>query len=88
MAYLQKGMYREAISHLQKAVDLSKGFPLYQAELAYGYAAEGNHPQAGRILANLESRSRREYVSSYSLALAYVALGERDAALARLREGL
>lgn len=86
LAYLQKGMYREAISHLQKAVDLSKGFPQYQAELAYGYEAEGNHPQAGRILVNLESRSRREYVSSYSLAVACVALGERDAALAQLRK--
>jgi TolB-like protein/DNA-binding winged helix-turn-helix (wHTH) protein/Tfp pilus assembly protein PilF len=86
LAYLQKRMYREAISHLQKAVDLSKGFPQYQAELAYVYEAEGNHPQAGRILANLESRSRREYVSSYSLAVACVARGERDAALAQLRK--
>jgi TolB-like protein/DNA-binding winged helix-turn-helix (wHTH) protein/Tfp pilus assembly protein PilF len=86
LTYLQKGMYREAISHLQKAVDLSKGFPQYQAELAYVYVAEGNQPQAGRILANLESRSRRQYVSSYSLAVACVALGERNAALAQLRK--
>jgi TolB-like protein/DNA-binding winged helix-turn-helix (wHTH) protein/Tfp pilus assembly protein PilF len=86
LAYLQKGMYREAISHLQKAMDLSKGFPLPQAELAYVYAAEGNHAQAGRIRANLQSRSRREFVSSYSLAVACVALGERDAALARLQK--
>jgi len=86
LAYLQKGMYHEAIGHRQKAVGLSNGFPWYQAELAYSYAAAGNHAQAGRILTNLKSRSRRQYVSSYSLAVAYIGLGERDAALARLQK--
>jgi TolB-like protein/DNA-binding winged helix-turn-helix (wHTH) protein/Tfp pilus assembly protein PilF len=86
LAYLQKGMYHEAIGHLQKAVGLSNGFPWYQAELAYSYAAAGNHAQAGRILINLKSRSRRQYISSYSLAVAYIGLKERDAALARLQK--
>jgi TolB-like protein/Tfp pilus assembly protein PilF len=85
LAYLQKGMYQEAIGHLQKAVGLSNGFPWYQAELAYSYAAAGNHAQAGRILTDLKSRSRRQFVCSYSLAVAYIGLGERDAALARLQ---
>jgi TolB-like protein/Tfp pilus assembly protein PilF len=85
-AYLQKGMYREAIGHLQKAVGLSNGFPLYQAELAYSYAAAGDRAQAGRILTDLKSRSRRQYVSSYSLAVAYISLGKKDAALARLQK--
>jgi tetratricopeptide (TPR) repeat protein len=85
-AYLQKGVYREAIGHLQKAVGLSHGFPLYQAELAYGYAAAGESAQARRILTDLESRSRRQYVSSYSLAVAYISLGKRDAALAQLQK--
>jgi tetratricopeptide (TPR) repeat protein len=79
-------MYHEAIGHLQKAVGLSNGFPWYRAELAYSYAAEGNRAQAGRILSHLKSRSRRQYVSSYSLAVAYIGLGERDAALARLQK--
>jgi len=86
MAYLQKGMDREAIAHLQKAVDLSHGLPLYQAELAYIYAAAGDRAQADRILTNLESRSKRQYVSSYSMAVAYVGLGKRDAALAQLQK--
>jgi TolB-like protein/DNA-binding winged helix-turn-helix (wHTH) protein/Tfp pilus assembly protein PilF len=85
-AYLQKGMYREAIGHLQKAVGLSNGFPLYQGELAYSYAAAGDRAQAGRILTDLKSRSRRQYVSSYSLAVAYISLGKKDAALARLQK--
>jgi TolB-like protein/DNA-binding winged helix-turn-helix (wHTH) protein/Tfp pilus assembly protein PilF len=86
LAYLQKGMYSEAISHLQKAMGLSNGFPWYQAELAYSYAAAGNHAQAGGLLTNLKSRSRRQYISSYSLAVAYIGLGEKDAALARLQK--
>jgi TolB-like protein/DNA-binding winged helix-turn-helix (wHTH) protein/Tfp pilus assembly protein PilF len=85
-AYLQKGMYREAIGHLQKAVALSNGFPWYQAELAYSYAAKGDHAQARRIVADLESRSRQQYMSSYSMAIAYLSLGKKDAAIARLRK--
>jgi len=67
-------------------VGLSNGFPWYRAELAYSYAAEGNRAQAGKILTNLKSRSRRQYVSSYSLAAPYIGLGERDAALTQLQK--
>jgi tetratricopeptide (TPR) repeat protein len=63
MAYVQKKMYSEAIIQFQKALDLDKGFPQFQAELVYTYAAEGNKVRAGRILADLESQSRRHYVS-------------------------
>ena len=85
-AYLQKGVYSEAIGHLQKALVLSHDFPWYQAELAYSYAAAGDRALARRILANLESRSRRQYVSSYSLAVAHISLGEKSAALERLQK--
>ena len=86
LTYLQKGMYREAIGHLQRAAALSSGFPLYQAELAFSYTAAGDRAKAGKILSNLENRSRRQYVSSYSLAIAYISLGKKDAALARLQK--
>jgi TolB-like protein/DNA-binding winged helix-turn-helix (wHTH) protein/Tfp pilus assembly protein PilF len=86
MTYLQKGNYKESITNLQKAVDLSKGFPLYQAELAYSYAAAGNRAQASRIVAGLEARSRQRYVSSISLAVAYVSVGKKDQALAELQK--
>jgi tetratricopeptide (TPR) repeat protein len=81
LAYLQKRMYREAIFNLRKGVDLSPDVPKYLAELAYAYAAGGNAAPARRILAELESRSRRQYVPPYSLAVAYAGLGERGAAL-------
>jgi hypothetical protein len=67
-------------------VGLSNGLPWYRAELAYSYAAEGNRAQAGKILTNLKSRSRRQYVSSYTLAVDYIGLGERDAALTQLQK--
>jgi hypothetical protein len=40
----------------------------------------------GKILTNMKSRSRRQYVSSYSLAVAYIGLGERDTALTQLQK--
>ena len=88
MAYLQKGMYRESLGHLQKAVDLSHNFPLYVAELAFLYSAEGNRSQARRIVNRLESRSRQQYVSAYSLAVGSVALGDTSTAIARLEKSV
>jgi TolB-like protein/DNA-binding winged helix-turn-helix (wHTH) protein/Tfp pilus assembly protein PilF len=86
VAYGQKRMYREAVGHLQKAVDLSENFPLYQAELALAYAAEGNRTPARRIVTNLENRARRQYVSSTALAVAYMSVGKKEAALARIQK--
>jgi TolB-like protein/Tfp pilus assembly protein PilF len=84
LAYLQRGMYDEAIDNLRRAVDSSRGFPEYAAELARAYAAKGERAKARKILGDLRNRALREYVSSFSLAVAYTGLGEKDAALNHL----
>jgi tetratricopeptide (TPR) repeat protein len=85
LALLQQGKYEEALSNLQKAVDLSGANAEYAAELSYAYAAAGNRVRAQKILADLERRYHREYVPSFSLAVAYTGLGDKAAALARLQ---
>jgi tetratricopeptide (TPR) repeat protein len=88
LALLQQGKYEEALSNLQRAVDLSGAYAEYAAELSYAYAAAGNRVRAQKILADLERRSHGEYVPSFSLAVAYTGLGEKAAALARLQSAV
>jgi TolB-like protein/tetratricopeptide (TPR) repeat protein len=75
----------DAISELETAVKSSQGGnPRFQAYLGYAYAAAGRPLDARRILNELESLGRRQYVSSFGLALIHDALGEKEPALAAL----
>jgi Flp pilus assembly protein TadD len=76
-AYENGGMYGEAIAELQKAVQLSAGDPYYEGALGHAYAVSGNVRTARRMLALLQSRSRRRYVpayAAYAIALIYAGL--------------
>jgi hypothetical protein len=48
--------------------------------LAHTYALAGRHEESRRMLAELETPGGGRYVSPYSLAAVYVALGEFDRA--------
>src|SRR5215472_5883458 len=58
------------------------------AELAFVYSAQGNRSQAQRIANQLESRSRKQYISAYSPAVASVAIGDKNGAIARLQKSV
>src|ERR1044072_9968235 len=75
------GMYEEAISILQKAVDLSECNPLALSGLGHVYAASGNRDEAHSILTNLKQLARERYVSHYNIAIVHAGLGEKEAAL-------
>ncbi len=77
-AYENRGMYGEAIAELQKAVQLSAGDPYYEGALGHAYAVSGNVSAARRMLDLLKSRSRRQYIPAYAIALIYAGLGEKD----------
>jgi adenylate cyclase len=77
--YLQKGLFVEAISELEKAVDLSGGSTISLAVLAHAYA--GKEPEARRILADLLERARHRYLPSYWIALIFTGLGDADQAM-------
>ena len=80
-AYGQKGDYAHAIPELKKAVELSHGTPLMVSALAYAYGRSGNQAEAERWLADLQGRSKTEYVSPYYFAIACIGLGRRDQAI-------
>jgi TolB-like protein/DNA-binding winged helix-turn-helix (wHTH) protein/Tfp pilus assembly protein PilF len=80
-AYEQKGDFASAIPELRKAVELSHGTPLMVSALAHAYGRAGNKAEAEKLLAELLSESKKQYVSPYYLAVVYVGLGENEQAM-------
>jgi len=72
--YVQAGLHSEGISEMRKAASLSGGSPLYTAQVAVALAATGQRREALRIARELETISRKRYVSPYGLAQIYAAL--------------
>jgi adenylate cyclase len=86
-AYVHKGMYEKAVNELQKALDLSgENMALIQADLACSFALWGKKKEAQLILEDLHSQSHKKYVSPFSIATIYAALGERDRAFSWLEK--
>ena len=87
-AYIEKQMYPEAISEAQKAVELTNRTVTHPLSLvAYALAKSGDEPHARSVLAEMLTASRSRYVSPYSVALIYNALGEHEEALTWLERG-
>ena len=83
--YGQQGRYSEAIAAQQKARDkwvLSS----QTAELARVYALAGRAAEARQSLADLLAGAKRQYVSKYTIATVYAAMGDKDRALAQLEQ--
>jgi TolB-like protein/DNA-binding winged helix-turn-helix (wHTH) protein/Tfp pilus assembly protein PilF len=81
LSYAQKGNFGLAIPELRKAVELSHGTPLMTSALANAYARSGNKAEAERLLADLITESKRQYVSPYYFAVVYVGLGKPEEAI-------
>lgn len=84
LAYIGKKMDKDAVAELHRAVALSGEASQDVAELSFAYAAGGDLAQARKILVRMKQRSRNEYVPSFSLAVAYTGLGDKNAALTYL----
>jgi tetratricopeptide (TPR) repeat protein len=77
--YQGQHRYAEAISELEQAHALGTT-PLIRRDLAWTYAAAGNRALAKKLLSALRQESKGSYVSPYSSAVVYAALGEKDEA--------
>jgi serine/threonine-protein kinase len=86
IAYEGKGMLPEAITEYKAAVDKSNRVQLAVASLAHAYARSGNQIEARKLLAELEERSNRDFVSPYLRAIVHVALDEKQRAIELLEE--
>ena len=89
-AYEGKGDRVRAVAMLDKAVALSgnTGRPGRSGQpwVGYAYALTGRRREALEILAQLEKRSRQQYVSPQHFALIHLGLGDKDQAFAWLEK--
>jgi TolB-like protein/Tfp pilus assembly protein PilF len=85
-----KGQLPEAITAYRKAVELDDD-PAALAYLGQACARNGQIDEARRILARLTEEAKSRYVSAYSVALMFIALGDKNRAIDELerayREG-
>jgi tetratricopeptide (TPR) repeat protein len=81
---LAMGRPDEAIAEHELAVARSNRLPGYLCTLANALGLTGRRSEARRLLAEIESRQDREYVSPYDLALVHAGLGDDERAFAAL----
>jgi TolB-like protein/DNA-binding winged helix-turn-helix (wHTH) protein len=77
--YEGTGKWQEAISEYQKSVEMSGG-PGSVVALAHAYSAVGRKIEAEKILRNLERKLKGTSGTSYTMAIIYAVLGEKDRA--------
>jgi tetratricopeptide (TPR) repeat protein len=81
-----KGQLSEAIAEYRKAVELNDD-PGVLALLGQAYARAGQREEGQKILARLAEEAKPRYVSAYSFALLYLALGDKERAIDELEQG-
>lgn len=77
-AYEQKGEFNLAVQEFQRALEISPSSPLGLSALAHAYGLSGNPAEANKLLARLQSLSKKQYVSPYYIALVYLGLGRSE----------
>jgi len=83
-AYLQAGRGRDAVRTLEAAANGTGGDAVALAWLVHARASLGERASAAGLLTKLERMARQHYVPPLHIALAYVGLGDADAAFAAL----
>ncbi|OLD12229.1 MAG: hypothetical protein AUI50_07855 [Crenarchaeota archaeon 13_1_40CM_2_52_14] len=78
--YLQKRMYKEAITELAQAVRMSGESTISLAMLGHANGTAGKRDEAKKILEKLTERSKHQYVPSYWISMIHVGLGDKDQA--------
>jgi TolB-like protein/thioredoxin-like negative regulator of GroEL len=84
LAYAQKGNFAEALPEIEKAAQRRGTNSL--ASLAHLYGLMGRKKEANDILSELKKRAEKQDVSDYQIALVYIGLGEKEAAVEALEQ--
>jgi serine/threonine protein kinase/tetratricopeptide (TPR) repeat protein len=77
-AYEAKGRLPEAVAEFQRARALDNDNTEIWSGLGHAYAISGNRVEAEKVLNHLKEQSTHSYVSSYSIAIIYAGLGDKD----------
>jgi adenylate cyclase len=86
-AYIDKGMFTEAIDEAHRAAQFSGTSTRPAAFLGYALAKSGKQTEARAELDKLLRLAQDRYVSPYNVAMIYAGLDQRDDALAWLERG-
>ncbi len=78
--HFQEKDYVQARRELEEAVRLCRRCPIYLARLGHILAVSGNRTQAEEISKELQTRSRREFISPFHGAIVHAGLGELNQA--------
>jgi tetratricopeptide (TPR) repeat protein len=82
LAYNKKGMHEKAIAELERVANAPNSRAIFKATLGFVYGQSGREAEARRILAELiGSKTAKQYVSPFHIALVYVGLGDNDKAI-------
>src|SRR4030095_4030072 len=84
-ALAAKGAFDEAIGEYQQARALNDD-PFVLGLLGHAYASSGNKTEGLKILDQLKELSTQRYVSMFSFAIVYLALGDKQEALRWLEQ--
>ena len=79
--YSQKSMFGEALTEIERAVELSKGSVFILDDAGYVYAVSGKRNEAIKVLNHLNVLSSEMYVPEYGRAVIYIGLGDKDKAI-------
>lgn len=85
LAYIEKGMYAEAFADLERQRPMMAG-PWYLSSLAYIYGRSGQTAQAQHALEELLQLDQKQQVDPRVIARAYLAVGNKEQALAWLEK--
>jgi eukaryotic-like serine/threonine-protein kinase len=86
LSYVEKRMFSESLAFLEKANQASPEYHAFRASLASTLAKSGNLPEAEKYLQDLESTSRRRYVSPVDMAYVFAAMDRKDLAFELLEK--
>jgi TolB-like protein/Tfp pilus assembly protein PilF len=86
-AYYEKGMYREAILGYRKSLELNPD-PYAKSLLALALSKSGGRVEAVRLRDELVAEAAKRYVPGYHIAIANIAIGDKDAAFALLERDI
>jgi serine/threonine-protein kinase len=79
-AYGSRGMYPEAIAETRAAIELRYGSSA-KGYLGLWLAKSGKRDEAVKLLSELKQEAARGYVQSYTFALIYIGVGDKEEAL-------
>ncbi len=77
LAFAQKGMLKEAVAELGKALEIRED-AAYESDLGWLYATMGMKSEVQKALNKLQELSKRRYVSPCYAARIYAGLGDKE----------